>query len=128
MSGGNFVGIFHSAEQLKADCPPALPANGKPVAGQQRSFMHQAMRAVGDAVDAAFWNQLPGPMLLFQNLLPLVRPKSEHAILKTSNLAGKAAIDIPIHDLPDPGTGSGWKLSISGTQALKLSIFAIPDL
>jgi hypothetical protein len=90
MSGGDFVGIFHGAEQLKADCPPALPAKGKPVAGQQRGFMHQTMRVMSDAVDTAFWNQLSGPMLPFQNQLPLVRPKSEHAILKDFQLSWQA--------------------------------------
>lgn len=98
VSGGDFVGIFHSAEQLKADRPVALPANGKPVAGQQRGFMHQAMLVMSDAVNAAFWDQISGPMLPFQNCLPLVRPEREHAILKTSKVADKARIENSIHN------------------------------
>jgi hypothetical protein len=76
VSCSDLVGIFYSAEQLKADRPPALPANREPVAGQQRGFMHQAMLVMGYTVNAAFWNQISGPMLPFQNRLPLVRPKS----------------------------------------------------
>jgi len=90
VAGGDFIGILDGAEQLEAYRPPALPAKRKSVSGKQRGFMHQAMCVMGYAINAAFWNQLPGPMS-FQNRLPLPTfyPKREHDILKSSNLAGK---------------------------------------
>jgi hypothetical protein len=75
MPGGDFVGIFHGTEKLKADCALALPANRKPVTGQQRGFMHQTVRVMGDAVDAAFRDQISGPMFPFQKPSPLYLPK-----------------------------------------------------
>jgi hypothetical protein len=47
-----------------------LAAQRKAVAGQQRSFMHQAMRIVAHAVNAALWNQLARSMPAPQNFLP----------------------------------------------------------
>ena len=91
--GGDFVGILDRAEQLEAYRPLTLPAQGKPVSGKQRGFMHQAMRVMSYAVNAAFWNKLSRPMLPSQNRLPFYMfcPEREHAILKSSKFAGKAA-------------------------------------
>jgi hypothetical protein len=69
--GGDFIGIFHGAEQFEAYLALTLPAKRKFIARQQRSFMHQAMFIMGHAVNAAVWNQLSRPMLPSQNRLPL---------------------------------------------------------
>jgi hypothetical protein len=93
MPGGDFVGIFHGTEKLKADCALALPANRKPVTGQQRGFMHQTVRVMGDAINAAFRDHISGPMFPFQKTFSALSPKREHAILKTSKVAGKATME-----------------------------------
>jgi hypothetical protein len=63
MSGGEPVGIFHCAQQFKTDRPAALAAKRKTVSFKQSSFMHEAMRVVGHAVNPALWDKLSGPML-----------------------------------------------------------------
>src|ERR1700704_4618997 len=54
VSGGNLRRIFNRAPQFKTNAVFALPANWKPLALQQRSFMHQAVRLVHDSINSAF--------------------------------------------------------------------------
>lgn len=79
MAGSDSAGIFHRTQDLKTDCPAALPAQWKTVSLKQSRFMHQAMRIVRHAVNAAFWDQISGPMLLFRTLFASQRsvPKGD---------------------------------------------------
>ena len=61
------VGMLDSAAKFKANLVFALPAEGKAIAREQSSLMHQPMFIMSHAVDPAVGYAFSGPVLLVQN-------------------------------------------------------------
>jgi len=75
--------VLHWAEQLKGDPGATLPAAGEDVIRAKGGLMHEAVRCVIDAIDAATRYALPWPKHLHPALSSLDEPKLQYNFTTT---------------------------------------------